>query len=164
MRIGIISDTHDHHRNVSRAIDILDSHDVRYVLHAGDIVTAPTARAFAERWRERFIAVLGNCDADPLSLQETAERFGAHIHEPCYEGVLDGTSIYMVHTPDTVAKAASSQKYDLVIYGHTHRPDVHREGKTLIVNPGTARNWITGAGRVTLLDLADMTYTSERLG
>lgn len=162
MRIGIISDTHDHHRNVARAVEVFRARDVQYVLHAGDIVTASTAQAFAEHWRERFMAVFGNCDADRASLQATVERCDGRI-DHCYEGDIDGKSIYMAHKPNTIAEAANRQKYDLIIYGHTHRQDVHREGKTLIVNPGPARGGMIRAGQVLVLDLADMTHTAETL-
>ena len=39
MKIGIISDTHDAHRNVLRAIEIFNDRAVEYVFHAGDMVT-----------------------------------------------------------------------------------------------------------------------------
>lgn len=45
MRIGIISDRHDPHRNVMQAIEIFRRHGVQYVLHGGDIVAPFTTRA-----------------------------------------------------------------------------------------------------------------------
>ena len=47
MKIGIISDSHDHHENVLRAIEIFNDQGVEYVLHGGDIVSPFTAKAFA---------------------------------------------------------------------------------------------------------------------
>lgn len=162
MNIGIISDTHDHKRHVRRAVEIFTERDVQYVLHAGDITTPPTIEAFAQRWRERFIAVFGNCDADRAALQAAVNHYGGRI-EPCYTGEIDGKAIHMAHTPQTLAQAVGSQEYDLVVYGHTHRQDVRQEGRTLIVNPGAARSWMTTIGQVVILDLADMTYTTESL-
>ena len=162
MHIGIISDTHDHQRNVARAIDLFKERDVQYVLHAGDIVTAPMVQGFAERWRERVFAVVGNCDADRASLQATVERCGGRI-DNCYEGDIDGKAIHMTHTPQKLAQAVGRQQYDLVVYGHTHRHDIRREGKTLIVNPGAARGGMIRAGQVVVLDLADMTHIAETL-
>ena len=37
-----------------------------------------------------------------------------------------------------------SGKYDLVIYGHTHRKTTDTIGRTVVVNPGTAKGWIFG--------------------
>jgi predicted phosphodiesterase len=37
-------------------------------------------------------------------------------------------------------------------------------GKTLIINPGEATDWVTGSARIVILDLADMSHTVEPLG
>ena len=55
MQIGIISDSHDHHSNVLRAIEIFNESNVEYVLHAGDIVSPFTAKAFADLRIAKFI-------------------------------------------------------------------------------------------------------------
>lgn len=59
---------------------------------------------------------------------------------------------------------AASRIYDLLIYGHTHKQDIRRVDRTLIVNPGEATDWITGSARVVILDLKDMSHTVEPLG
>jgi len=164
MRIGILSDTHDHHRNVTRAIEIFAHHRAQYVFHGGDIVAPFTAQAFAELHDARLIAVFGNNDGEKLHLKRTIEGFGGEIHEYCYKGELDGKRVYMTHTNHNVEEVAASQMYDLLIYGHTHRQDIRRVGRTLIINPGEATDWITGSARVVILDLKDMSHTAEPLG
>jgi len=164
MQIGIISDTHDHHRNVARAIEVFNERGVQYVLHAGDIVAPFTAQAFAELHEARFIAVFGNNEGEKLFLKSTVEGFGGEIHEYCYKGAFAGKQIYMTHTDHTIDEVARSQMYDLVIYGHTHRQEVRQVGKTLIINPGEATDWVTGSARVMILDLADMSHTTVTLG
>jgi hypothetical protein len=163
MQVGIISDTHDHHRNVTRAIEVFNERGVEYVLHAGDIVAPFTAKAFAALRRAHFIAVFGNNEGEKLFMKSTVEEFGGEIHEYCYKGELAGKQIYMTHTHHTIDEVARSQMYDLVIYGHTHRQDVRREGRALIVNPGEATDWIAGAAQVVILDLADMSHTTVPL-
>ncbi|TLX86165.1 MAG: metallophosphoesterase family protein [Thaumarchaeota archaeon] len=37
-----------------------------------------------------------------------------------------------------------SGKYDMVICGHTHRKANNKIGRTLVVNPGTAKGWFFG--------------------
>jgi putative phosphoesterase len=108
--------------------------------------------------------VFGNNDGERLHLKATVEGFGGEIHEYCYKGDLAGRKIYMTHTNHNVEEVAKSQMYDLVIYGHTHRQDIRRVGKTLIVNPGEATDWITGSARVVIVDLADMSHAAEPLG
>ncbi len=163
MRIGIISDTHDNHRGVRRAIEIFAEGGVECVLHAGDMTAPATAALFTELRRCRFVAVMGNCDADRVSLRGTIEAFGGEAYESCFDGSIDGRTVFMAHIPHSVRRAADSQAYDLVVYGHTHHQDVHRVGKTLIVNPGSARNWMAADGHVAIVDLADMSVTFESL-
>jgi len=163
MQIGIISDTHDHHLNVLRAIEIFNERGVDVVLHAGDIAAPFTAKAFAGLRRAQFIAVFGNNEGEKLFLKSTVEGFGGQIHEYRYKGELAGRKVYMTHTDHNVEEVAASQMYDLLIYGHTHRPDLRRVGKTLVVNPGEATDWITGSSQIVILDLADMTHTVETL-
>jgi putative phosphoesterase len=163
MRIGIVSDTHDNRRNVRRAIEIFNEQGTEYVLHAGDMTQASTASLFAELRNGRFIAVMGNCDADRVSLRSAIEVFGGDFHESSFDGEIDGRTVYMAHIPHSVMRAVDSQAYDLVVYGHTHHQDIHRVGKTLIVNPGATRNWMTETPHALIVDLSDMTVTSESL-
>lgn len=164
MRIGIISDTHDHRKHVMQAIEIFRRHGVGYVLHGGDIVAPFTAKAFGELGVAKFIAVFGNNDGEKLLLKRAVEGFGGEIHEYCYKGQIDGRKICMMHTDHLAEDAVKSQLHDLVIYGHTHHPDLRREGRTLVVNPGEATDWITGSSHVVIVDLKDMTHTVEPLG
>jgi predicted phosphodiesterase len=44
--------------------------------------------------------------------------------------------IAFCHLPKTALKLASSQKYDIVFYGHLHKPSERKIKKTRLVNPG----------------------------
>jgi len=162
MHIGIMADSHDHHKNVLHAIEIFSRHKVDYVLHAGDIVSPFTAKAF-EGLSFKFIAVFGNNAGEKLFLKSTIEHFGGEIHEYCYKGQIGGKEIYMTHTDHNVEEIAQSQMYDLLIYGHTHKQDIRQVGKTLIVNPGESTDWITNAAQIVLLNLDDMTCQIEKM-
>ena len=59
----------------------------------------------------------------------------------------------LVHYHFSVAAYAASGKYNVIVFGHTHKPAVQREGKTLLLNPGETGGWLTGKGTVALLDL-----------
>ncbi|HLD30045.1 MAG TPA: metallophosphoesterase family protein, partial [bacterium] len=56
-----------------------------------------------------------------------------------------------------------SQNYDLIIYGHTHKIDTRKEGKTLVINPGELGGWLTGRKTFVILDLASMKYRLAEL-
>ncbi len=162
MLIGIISDTHDHHQNVSKAVEVFKEHGVEYVLHAGDIISPFTARAFSEL-NAMFIAVFGNNDGEKLYLKSTIAGMGGEIHEYCYKGEIAGKKIYMTHTHHDIDEVAASQMYNLVIYGHTHKQDIRHVGDTLVINPGEATDWITGSGHLVILNTQDMSYIVESI-
>jgi len=163
MKIGIISDTHDHHQNVLKAIEIFNVSGLEYVLHAGDMVSPFTARAFAEVTGAKLISVFGNCDGEKQYLKSTIEQIGGENYGQIYKGQIAGKKIFMTHKPNIIDKSVRSGSYDLVIYGHTHKQDIRRVGQTLIINPGEATDWITGESFVVVLDLDNMTYESIRL-
>jgi len=159
MQLGIVSDTHDHHRNVRQAVEIFNEHGVQYVLHAGDITSAATIGLLAGLRDSKLIAVFGNCDADRASLKTAIEAIGGEVHSDSYQGQLDGKTICMAHKPDTVGAALDRGTCDLVIHGHTHCQDIRQAGRTLVINPGAANY----RGHVVILDTADMTTVVESL-
>jgi len=158
MKIGIISDTHDHHKNVLAAIQIFKDKLVEYVLHAGDIVSPFTAKSFSDLDNAQFIAVFGNNEGEKLLLTSVIHGFGGEIHEYCFKGEIDDQKIFMTHTHHSLEEIIGSQIYDLVVYGHTHKQDIRQEGKTLVINPGEATDWITGSASIVILETKDMSW------
>ncbi len=156
MKIGIISDSHDHHKNVLKAIDIFNEQKVEYVFHAGDIVSPFTAKAFAEVNKAKFIAVFGNCDGEKVMLTNTIKGFGGEVFDDCYIGKVDGKRIFMTHRPSVIDEVAGSGKFDLVIHGHTHKPGMRMVGDALVINPGESTDWLTGQSHIVIVELDEM--------
>ena len=163
MKIGIISDTHDHHANVLKAIEIFKREQVEYILHAGDIVSQYTAKAFGDAKDAKFIAVYGNNDGEKFVLKSVIEGFGGEIHQDPYHGQIAGKKIFMTHKPSVLDEVISSQRYDIIIYGHTHFRDVRTVGRTLIINPGEATDWVCGKGNLCVLDTDSLKVTDFEL-
>ena len=156
MKIGIVSDTHNHRQNAVKAVALFNEQKVDYVFHAGDMTSAATADAFAGLEGARFIAVFGNCDSDRVLLQSTINGFGGEVHESHYEGQIAGKRIFMTHRPSMLDRVLESGEFDLAIHGHTHKLKIRRVGRTLIINPGTLRHWLSGRANVVVLELDDM--------
>ena len=120
--IGVISDTH----GLLRA----EVHQVftgcGLIIHAGDIGTLSVLREL-----ERIapvVAVRGNVDqgdwAVPLKESELLE--------------IGNNRVYMIHDLGSFSLTVPADTVDIVVYGHSHRPNrVYREG-TLYFNPGSA--------------------------
>lgn len=135
MRIGIVSDTHGHLANTGNAVEVLASRGVDRVLHCGDVGSSEIVPLFG-RWPTHF--VFGNCDHDVDDLTRTIELSEQTSHGAFGSLELDGCRIAILHGHDSrrLRETIASQKYGLVCYGHTHVPEHHYEGDTLVLNPG----------------------------
>ncbi len=152
MIIGIISDTHDHLDNLKRAYDIFTLKGVEHIIHAGDFTSPFTARVLME-FKGGFTGIFGNNDGDKLLLSKV---FEGKIHPQPHIVNLNNKNIVIMHEPTVVDAIAKSGHYDLVIYGHTHKPLIKNINKTLIINPGEAGSWLYGKATVAILNLLSM--------
>ncbi len=154
MKIGVISDTHDNIPKIEKAVGLFNSEGVEMVLHAGDFISPFTAGPFG-KLRCRLIGVFGNNDGEKFGLRAKFEGIG-EISEDYAEVEISGRRIFLTHKDALVETIAESGRYDVVIYGHTHVPEVRRIGETLLINPGEAGGWLKGRSTVALLDLDTM--------
>ena len=151
MKIGIISDTHDNLPQIRKAVEVFNREKVDLVLHAGDFVSPFTALEF-KLLNCPFTGIFGNNDGDKLYLQEKFKGIGELCPEP-YQVNINQKIIIMLHKDGLIDALAESQKYEVIIYGHTHQTDLRKIRKTLIINPGECGGWLSGKSTIALLDL-----------
>ena len=154
MKIGIISDTHENMPKIKAAVELFNREEMEVVLHAGDIISPITAKEFSAL-QAPLIGVFGNNDGDKLFLTERFKMIGT-IHSKRYEGEFGGKKFLLIHEPDMLDALTKSNVYDVIVYGHTHRSEITRRGKTLVINPGEGGGWITGKSTAVLLDTETM--------
>lgn len=123
--IGVISDTHGLVRpDVHEALA-----GVYLILHAGDVCGDEVLDELATI--APVAAVAGNCD--PPGHPRLPWRIDRAIR---------GTTFHVSHGHElgapTPNKLLATYDASVIIYGHTHRPLVHREGAQLVLNPGAA--------------------------
>jgi len=150
--IGVMSDSHDNMDAIRKAVSFFNENDVELVIHAGDVVSPFTAEEF-KKLKCDMLLIYGNNDGDKLYLKERFANIGEFHRDP-YIFELYGKRIAVTHVPEIVDALAT--KYDIVIYGHTHRKDLRKE-KSLILNPGESCGYLTGARSIALLYPKDMT-------
>lgn len=143
MKIGLISDTHDNFKTIESAVRIFGEKRIEYVIHAGDITTPEAVEAFAGL---KMIGVLGNNDLDKKGLTNAFEKIGGELRGEICEIEEDDLLIGVYHGTDFRKRDAliQSGKYNVVVYGHTHKIDNKIVGKTMVINPGTANGWFFG--------------------
>jgi putative phosphoesterase len=143
MKIGLISDTHDNIQNIRRAVRKFNDKRVDLVIHAGDIVSPNAVESLAD---VKLVGVLGNNDKDVAGLTSAFNKINGKLEGEIYETVYDGMKFAIYHGT-SIAKREQlikSGKYDIFIYGHTHRKDNRFVGNTRVINPGTAKGWFFG--------------------
>ncbi|HEY7696615.1 MAG TPA: metallophosphoesterase [Nitrososphaeraceae archaeon] len=143
MKIGLISDTHDNIQNIRRAVRKFNDKHVDLVIHAGDIVSPNAVESLAD---VKLVGVLGNNDKDVAGLTSAFNKINGKLEGEIYKTVYDGMKFAVYHGT-SIAKREQlikSGKYDIFIYGHTHRKDNRFVGNTRVINPGTAKGWFFG--------------------
>ena len=117
-KIGILSDTHGLLR--PETLEALRGCDA--ILHGGDINRPEILDLLGQI--APVYAVRGNND------KEWAEHLPLFLDFTLY-----GLHIYMTHKKRDLPGGLS--KYDLVVYGHSHRYEQKQEGCTFLINPGS---------------------------
>jgi predicted phosphodiesterase len=70
---------------------------------------------------------------------------------------IGGRKVLMAHSFDELQEEiGEGGKFDLILFGHTHRPLTMRIGRALILNPGEACGFISGKPTCAVIDLATM--------
>jgi len=123
MRIAIVSDTHDNWPNFKKAIDWIKNEKISLILHCGDVCNKDTVDKAIKCFNGAIKFAKGNGD------------YGLDFSDKI-ELELDNKKIFFCHFPDIAKKMAQSGKFDLVFYGHTHRPWDERVGECHMINPG----------------------------
>jgi hypothetical protein len=149
VKIGVLSDTHLH--SVTGAFKrIYDQWlaEVDVILHAGDFVSEEIVTFLRKK---PFHGVHGNTDSAGIKRQLPEKRvmeFGLYrvglIHGTGPKGDLEERVL------------AEFQNVDVIVFGHSHRPENRQEGGVLLFNPGTAGGYTpSGFNSIGIITLDD---------
>jgi hypothetical protein len=134
MKIGVISDSHDHIENLNKALELLKEKDVKILIHCGDFC-APFMMNDLAKFNGEVHCVFGNT-ADRYLTPQLAEKAQVNLDGDLAELEFDGKKIAVNHYPKVAEGLAYTGKYDAVFYGHNHKADKKKIGETLLLNPG----------------------------
>lgn len=181
MKIAIISDIHDNLTNLEKFLDWAKDNKIEEIFVCGDLCAPATlVKVLAPGFAGKIRIVFGNvCDRDlekekagelkniihygdlaEFGISQKDAEFNPPIRRAGAEGRgKDDIKIAITHFPDVAKKLAESQKYDMVFYGHSHKPWIEQVGKTILANPGTLAGmfyeatfavWETESGKLEL--------------
>lgn len=133
MLIAVISDTHDNIFRLKRAIEKINNKNINIVFHCGDIGVETIKILQKEKFT--VYAVCGNSD-DYNILKNIINNSNIKLFEDAGESIIDGINIAITHYPDLARLLASSKKYNVIFYGHTHKKKIEEVYNTQLINPG----------------------------
>jgi hypothetical protein len=154
LRIGVVSDTHNHLRNVRRIVELFNAAAVDRVVHTGDITHAGTLEVFAGL-EAPLVGVFDNNDVERSALLAAAQRFSIRLAEPPLTLSWAERRVLVVHDPHFLREDEVAS-HDLVLHGHTHRPVHERRRGALVFNPGECAGWLPGHNTVGVVELASL--------
>jgi len=154
MRIGVLSDTHNNMRNVTRIVELFNGAGVERVIHTGDITQAKVLDALA-RLDCPVQGVFGNNDQERASLGSRAAAHGMTLVDPPLEIEWLGHRIIVVHDP-RLLDTTLSDEHTVALHGHTHLHHESTRGGTLVFNPGECAGVMHGLNTIGVLDLTSL--------
>ena len=166
MKIGIFSDSHDHMDNIRKAVDIFLEQKVEKIVHCGDIIAPFMVRAMSELKGKdiEVIGIYGNNDGERLGLDKILGeimKMKGDFHEVTWNekiiGIYHGTDNRIL---DSIIK---SQKYDLILCGHTHQVRIEQQGKTVICNPGETCGYLFEKATCAVVDLTSEPFDTKSI-
>ncbi len=174
MKIGIISDSHDDMENVQESISIFNRNDVKYVIHAGDYIFPGIIKEFV-KLKAKLIGVLGNNDGEINGISKSFKDINGELMGEIGEIEIDKIKFGIYHGTKMEIKEnmIKSQKYDILICGHTHQQEPLYFGKippttnskTFVLNPGSSHRKSSSisksfedVGKIILLDTRSREY------
>jgi putative phosphoesterase len=139
---------------VEKAVKRLNEENVGLVLHAGDYVAPFVVPKFKDL-KARLIGVFGNNDGDhALLIKRFNENKSLELHGSFAEITVDGLRVALLHghEEELLEALVESEGFDVVVHGHTHKVEVYKKGRTLIVNPGEVCGYLSGKSTIALFD------------
>jgi putative phosphoesterase len=152
MRIGILSDSHDNRTTARDALSLFLREKVATVLHLGDVCSPSVLDPFRAA-AVTILGVFGNNDEDRQGMQAVS---GNGFERGPRVLILDGRKILMSHSFDELHGTIGGGGFDLILFGHTHRPLTMRVGKAVVINPGEACGFTSGRPTCAVVDLGTM--------
>ena len=156
MKVGLISDTHNHLPETRQALDLLLKHGAAHLVHCGDVgedvIHLISAACLTHDIRAHV--AIGNCDS------QIDMRFLPHpsgIERGTYlEWEMEGHRCGVLHGDNAqqFTHTVESERLDYIFTGHTHHADDRRFGRTRILNPGSPVQPRGGPPSVAILNLA----------
>lgn len=136
MKIAIISDIHDNLANLEKCLDWCRANRVAMIICCGDVANSDSIDYLARHFSGRINLVMGNADNYDEDILIAYSNIRYHDRKG---GKLEiaGKHVGFCHEPYHIKRLLHQAKFDLIFYGHTHKPWESVENGVRLYNPGT---------------------------
>jgi hypothetical protein len=136
MKIGVLSDTHDHLSNLLAALAACREQRIDTLIHCGDLTGLELVSHFEGF---RMIYTPGNMDFATGAIKKRFEKMRAdNFVGSVFRGQFDRVNVAATHShiESKVMDLVSSKKFRWIFHGHTHQRRDEEINGVRIVNPG----------------------------
>lgn len=137
MKIGVISDSHDHLPNLRHALSTLKNRSISVIFHCGDLISPFVTKELGD-FEGGVHTVFGNNDGDRFlsaKVQQAAAPNLTHYGEFGFVNI-EGHRIGFTHYMEYARGFAATGQCDVAFFGHTHVHYEEKIGDVLVLNPG----------------------------
>ncbi|MCL2624341.1 MAG: YfcE family phosphodiesterase, partial [Planctomycetaceae bacterium] len=160
MYIGVISDTHGNILLAHQAMLVFREFAVERIIHCGDVGAATVLSQFAGTPVD---FVLGNCDGSEADFRQVLEPGRVTCHGLFGHVAVTEKKIAFMHGHDQrrFDRETSSGRWDMLCYGHTHKPALWMGcDQTIVLNPGAFHRVATPSVAVVKLPEREVTHVN----
>jgi hypothetical protein len=146
MQIAICSDSHDNIVNIEKFLNYCKKNKIEKIIHCGDVTAESTKQIFKNEFPNKITFVEGNAEIEVQEKTTCGEqgrtkrtnRFQKIKRAPIpfLELEIDKLKIAACHTREKAKRLAEKNIYNIVFYGHNHKPWQEKINSTYIINPG----------------------------
>ncbi len=125
MKIAIIADVHDNWANLDKVLKYIHNKKIKTIICLGDLANSDTLDRLKNHFLGKIYYIFGNTEIDlyPNKKINNNKNFS-------FLGTTSGIiklkdkKIAITHWPKEAHLLAKSGNYDLVFYGHSHKPEI----------------------------------------
>ena len=135
MKLAVISDIHDNLVNLSKCLKWCEGEKIEHLICCGDITNHETLKFLSEKFNGRIYLIRGNIEIyneKEVKNYKNIDYFG-------YLGKIElgGRKIGVCHEPYQVDKLLAEDNFNIIFFGHTHKPWISERNSVKLVNVGT---------------------------
>ena len=146
MKFAVISDIHDNLSNLSKALNYCRENKIKDIIFCGDLSNCETLKYLMDNFLGNLYLIDGNNDGPLWNKIENSDFKNKNQRIKVFKKIggfnLGGLKIAITHFQWTAGDLAKKGAYDLVFFGHTHKPSYKKINGTELINPGNIANLI----------------------